>query len=102
MKSRNSKSSRKQGHFHLFLKFYPRRNVAFRLGQLPPREAVAQFRRMTATMLVELETKIGSRGSQLKLEHPWFGPFTARQWYWLLGQHGVIHYLQVKRIKERL
>lgn len=36
--------------------------------------------------------------SHLKLSHPWFGPFTASQWYWLLSSHQGIHYKQIKGI----
>lgn len=40
--------------------------------------------------------------SPLKFRHPWFGGFTAKQWYWLLAGHQAIHYQQVKGITQKL
>jgi hypothetical protein len=40
--------------------------------------------------------------SKLKFAHPWFGGFTARQWYWLLSTHQAIHYRQTKAIIQGL
>lgn len=40
--------------------------------------------------------------SNLRFRHPWFGPITARQWYWLIGSHLSIHYRQLKEIAKGL
>lgn len=40
--------------------------------------------------------------SSFRFRHPWFGPFTARQWYWILGSHQAIHYRQAKEIMSGL
>ncbi|MBI3544621.1 MAG: DinB family protein [Deltaproteobacteria bacterium] len=72
------------------------------LGTMAPKDAVAQFRGLAARIFVELETKIGDRHSPLTFDHPWFGPFKARQWYWLIGQHAGLHYQQIKKIKAGL
>ena len=34
--------------------------------------------------------------------HPWFGPFSLKGWYWLLGAHGGIHLKQIRAIKKQL
>lgn len=42
------------------------------------------------------------RDSPIRHEHPWFGPFTAAQWYWLLGTHNGIHRRQIQAIRRGL
>lgn len=34
--------------------------------------------------------------------HPWFGSFSLKGWYWLLGAHGGIHLKQIRTIKKQL
>jgi len=50
----------------------------------------------------EIELTKGSLESSMKFKHPWFGLMNARQWYWLLNTHQVIHYQQIKKIIEGL
>lgn len=43
-----------------------------------------------------------SRQSKATLVHPWFGPFRALQWVWLLGEHHGIHLRQLREIRKGL
>ncbi len=57
--------------------------------------------------LVNLRTEIGplkeaALRSTIKFAHPWFGPFTAKQWQWLFTAHTAIHYRQIKDIVKGL
>ncbi len=36
--------------------------------------------------------------AEYKKAHPWFGPMTAAQWFWLIGMHQGIHLQQIKKI----
>ncbi len=40
--------------------------------------------------------------SPMKHYHPWFGPFSLKGWFWLLGAHGGIHLKQIRAIKKQL
>jgi hypothetical protein len=50
----------------------------------------------------DLLNKIKNRNSPTTFDHPWFGAFTAAQWFWLLGTHQAIHRAQIRKIKEIL
>ena len=68
----------------------------------PPGEtgaaAIARFREFTAEAPARFEREARDRDSAVTHEHPWFGPFTARQWIWLLGVHQGIHGRQIQAI----
>ena len=61
-----------------------------------------QFEEYASNLLARIDEQLNQPGrnihSPLKFNHPWFGPFTARQWYWLLPTHQRIHYRQAKHI----
>ena len=63
---------------------------------------IATFDRFTKDFLPALEKKIGDLDSPLKHKHPWFGPMTAAQWFWLLGTHQRIHRVQIQEILKRV
>lgn len=72
----------------------------FGLDMLP------RFVEQAPSLLERIDVAMSEPGfdfySPLALNHPWFGPMTARQWYWLLSAHQVIHYKQVKAIIKAL
>ena len=71
-------------------------------GQGTPQDAIRNFREFASGTLADIERDVKDRNSKAALVHPWFGPFTARQWHWLLAGHSVIHLTQLRAIVERL
>jgi hypothetical protein len=57
-------------------------------------------------LIASLDQKLAQPGMSfdwpLRYRHPWFGPITLRQWYWLLGTHQGLHYRQAKQIAQKL
>lgn len=64
--------------------------------------AVARFRDFATLTMSDIDARLGDKDALATLEHPWFGPFTLRQWHWLLAVHGDIHLRQLKAIRKRL
>lgn len=71
-------------------------------GEMPAQEALTKFRAYSATAMAELDKSVGDRNAEATLTHPWFGPFTARQWHWLMAAHAVVHLNQLRAICWRL
>lgn len=71
-------------------------------GQMSAQDALTKFRAYSATAMAELDKAVGDRNAKPALLHPWFGPFTARQWHWLMTAHAVIHLNQLRAICWRL
>ena len=71
-------------------------------GALSPQEALKNFEDYAANTVNDIERDVKDRRSKAQLPHPWFGPFTAHQWHWLLTGHSVIHLGQLRAIVERL
>ena len=68
-------------------------------GGHDPQIDIAAFRAFASNTQQAIESDIMLPASRLrKLDHPWFGPFDALQWQWMLGVHGIIHYRQIKAI----
>ena len=65
-------------------------------------DLLAEFTEWAPGLLARIDEQVAKPGlsldSPVTHEHPWFGPFTARQWYWLVGSHLTIHYRQLKEI----
>lgn len=61
-----------------------------------------RFEIFSATCMRDLAMLTEKPNLEVTQVHPWFGPFNARQWHWLLGAHAGIHYQQIKKIKEGL
>ncbi|MCC2679856.1 MAG: hypothetical protein K0R29_2432 [Pseudobdellovibrio sp.] len=72
------------------------------LGSMPPLEAVEEFKLLVSEDFKKFLLQVGDKNSKLTLLHPWFGPFKARQWFWLLGMHHGLHLKQIREIKKRL
>jgi len=72
----------------------------------PTQDALPEFLERAPAFMKRLDERLAQPGmnldSPLRFEHPWFGPMKARQWYWLLERHQVIHYQQAKRIIQGL
>lgn len=64
-------------------------------GGQTAKEAVKSYTDFFRTVMDELDANVGDRQSKTVLKHPWFGPFTARQWHWLMAGHTVAHYDQL-------
>jgi hypothetical protein len=69
---------------------------------MTPGEALLRFRVLRADFLPNLHAKIGDLNARGTHRHPWFGPFTARKWNWLLGIHAGIHLRQLRAIRNGL
>ncbi len=69
-------------------------------------DPLKQFSDYMTPLMQTFEEKLSAPGmnilSPLTFRHPWFGEITARQWYWLTGQHLGIHYTQIKKIATHL
>jgi hypothetical protein len=65
-------------------------------------EYLDKFKQFAPQLFRDLDAKLAQPGfdihSSLKHDHPWFGPMDARQWYWLMNRHQMIHYKQLKNI----
>lgn len=72
------------------------------LGSMPVNEAVAEFKLLVTDDFKKFLQQVGNKNSELNLTHPWFGPFKARQWFWLLGTHHGLHLKQLREIRKRL
>jgi hypothetical protein len=72
------------------------------LGEMPPAQAIHDFRQFVEKDFPALEKFVSQKDSPLEHIHPWFGPMSARQWYWLLGVHQNIHLQQIREIKKFL
>lgn len=66
------------------------------------RESLQAYRQFIATAIDDIERAVKDRKSKAVLAHPWFGPFTAHQWHWLLTAHSAIHLHQLRAISARL
>lgn len=64
--------------------------------------AKSEFRKMAEATSQKLKTETQDRQSKLTHPHPWFGPFSAHQWHWLVGGHLHIHKAQIREILKRL
>lgn len=69
---------------------------------MTPREALQAYQQFIATAVEDIDHGVKDRKSKTALVHPWFGPFTAHQWHWLLTAHSVIHLQQLRAISGRL
>ena len=69
-------------------------------------DPLSEFRQTLPGLMARLDTALSQPGRSLDSsatkEHPWFGPFNARQWYWLLASHCWIHWQQAKQIRSAL
>jgi hypothetical protein len=63
---------------------------------------IAAYRAFAETAQRDIDAKVGDRKSKATLFHPWFGPFTAHQFHWLLTAHAAIHLKQIRQIVEGL
>ena len=69
-------------------------------------DSLTEFSSFAPDLIMRIDEKLKAPGmnfdQKLKYHHPWFGPITAKQWYWLLSAHQGIHYRQAKAIIEKL
>lgn len=72
------------------------------LGVMPVTEAIEEFKLFVTDDFKKFLQQVIDKNSDLTLNHPWFGPFKARQWFWLLGMHHGLHLKQIREIKKRL
>lgn len=72
------------------------------VGYLNPDEALVKFMAVKAELLPSIHVRVGNYNSKMTHDHPWFGPFNARKWNWLLGMHASVHLKQLCAIRDRL
>jgi hypothetical protein len=70
-------------------------------------DLLQEFKDYAPGLMDRIDRELARPGMNLfnpteKFRHPWFGGFTARQWYWLLGAHQGLHYKQAKKIRAGL
>lgn len=72
-------------------------------GAISPVESRDEFIRFLAETAVE-EASLPPipRGEGPRFIHPWFGPFDAFQWHYLLGHHQGLHRRQLEAIRDGL
>ncbi|HUP57677.1 MAG TPA: DinB family protein [Bdellovibrionota bacterium] len=67
-------------------------------GQETAADAKKRFDEFYLGAPKRIEASVGDWDSRTTLVHPWFGPFNARQWAWLLAVHARIHRRQLREI----
>lgn len=72
------------------------------MGHKTAEQARAEFQKFCHEFFPQVLTTVMDRESPLTFRHAWFGPMTAREWYWLLGAHQAIHLKQIREICQRL
>jgi len=70
------------------------------LGHMSPQESLSDFKNFA--LLEFSKVQVPHPDSKNKFQHPWFGPMTSREWYWLLGAHQGIHLKQIRNIRKEL
>ena len=70
-------------------------------GLLPALQSLKEFILYTTENFKNFLQSVKDKNSKLTLAHPWFGPFNANQWFWLLGMQGGIHLKQIREKKVR-
>jgi len=68
--------------------------------QRDPEEVRAEFALFVENHMGEVLGRVENRESSLTFAHPWFGPLTAKKWFWLLGEHQNIHLKQLLEIAK--
>lgn len=71
-------------------------------GKRTADDDIADFKKFSSEEFAALHEKIKNKDSRITLSHPWFGPMTAKEWYWLLAMHQGIHLKQIRNIKKNL
>jgi hypothetical protein len=67
-----------------------------------PEQIHEEFRLFVESHMGQVLASVENRESPLTFSHPWFGPLTAKKWYWLLGVHQKIHLQQISEITKVL
>ena len=72
------------------------------IGAGEAKSALDDYKKSVEEEFKKFLNLIQNRESKLTYEHPWFGPFNCRQWFWLLATHSAVHLKQIREIKKRL
>lgn len=72
------------------------------IGSRSAEEALLSYEMLQKNLMPSVESRMGSLDARAELAHPWFGRFTARKWYWLLGIHAGIHLDQIEQIRSKI
>ena len=65
-------------------------------------EILNRYQQFSESLILEINQKIGNQRSKARFKHPWFGPLTASQWFWIIGVHQGIHLQQLRAIKKAM
>jgi uncharacterized damage-inducible protein DinB len=71
-------------------------------GKIKTEEVIHEFKLMVSDDYKKFYLNLQDKKSELRFEHPWFGPLTAKQWFWVLTIHHGVHLKQIREIKKRL
>ena len=58
-----------------------------------------KYRKFVSELMPELDELLIDVDLSATHDHPWFGPFHALQWHWLLASHSAIHWRQLQNIR---
>jgi hypothetical protein len=66
-------------------------------------DPIADFMAIAPDLLRRVDERLRDPGMNfnntvMKHPHPWYGPLTSKQWYWLVAQHQDLHYQQLKAV----
>ncbi len=65
-------------------------------------DILSEYKIFAPDAMKRIDAAMKNKESKLTLTHPWFGPFNARQWYWVMASHQGIHWQQLKQIRAKL
>jgi hypothetical protein len=72
------------------------------LGERDAAETLEAYKKFASTVMADIDAGVKDRDSKAVFAHPWMGPFTARQWHWILAVHQGVHLTQLRAIVKGL
>lgn len=73
-------------------------------GRIPAQTVLENYKSFSSSLMAQIDDAVPaeSRDPTVRMLHPWFGPFSLRQWHWMLAEHNAIHLRQMQEIAARL
>lgn len=71
-------------------------------GKIITTEVINEFKLLVSDDYKKFYLSLKDKNSELRFKHPWFGPLTAKQWFWVMSIHHGVHLKQIREIKKRL
>ncbi len=67
-------------------------------GEPAPEHVLADFKKMTAEIMTDIDGAVGDRKAKALHLHPWLGPLNAHGWRCLMAVHSSVHRRQMRNI----